>query len=668
MPEGSLADCAGRLLTAPDRALVHLLSLQRADGSWEGEVVWCTMILSQYVIVQRATARTIDDRARQDIVRHYAATRTAEGAWALHAEGPPQIFTTTLAYVALRLLGVEPDDELVAPAREWLRRQPGGVLGIPTWGKFWLSLLDLYRVDGISALPPQLFILPRWMPFHPLRWYCHTRYIYLAMAYLFGRRFTASLGPLRDALRAELYAEPYDTIDFSAHREHVSPGDLYARPGAAVRFLRRALSGLDAATPGTIRDRALRSCLERIGYEQRVTRFQGLSPVNGLLNCLALFAADPSHADLARSLGGLEAWAWRDSVGGLRYAGARSQVWDTAFAIRAAVAHVRRVNDTGLSAPPDLIAQVRRAHAYLVGAQMTEELPNGFVQARQFIRGGWCFSDGRHRWPVSDCTAEALTAIVELEQMPGVIPEASRLPKPRIAEALAFILARQNDDGGFSTYERIRAPAWVDRLNPSEMFRDCMTEHSYVECTASAIEALATIRSVCPEILSTETRHALTSALAYIRRSQRPDGAYPSAWGICFTYSIFHVVKAMRAAGVDASDPAIARAAQWLLTHQREDGGWGEHFSTCLGGEYVPHPRPQAVMTSWALLALADAAPSSNAVDRGLTLLASLQRADGSWGPDAVNGVFFGTAMLDYRLYHAYFPVWALARWQSRDA
>ena len=42
-----------------------------------------------------------------------------------------------------------------------------------------------------------------------------------------------------------------------------------------------------------------------------------------------------------------------------------------------------------------------------------------------------------------------------------------------------------------------------------------------------------------------------------------------------------------------------------------------------------------------------------------------IQRPDGSWPRQAVNGVFFGTAMLDYRLYHCYFPAWALARHAS---
>ena len=36
-----------------------------------------------------------------------------------------------------------------------------------------------------------------------------------------------------------------------------------------------------------------------------------------------------------------------------------------------------------------------------VRAQMTEELPGHEREHREPILGGWCFSDGRHRWPVS---------------------------------------------------------------------------------------------------------------------------------------------------------------------------------------------------------------------------------------------------------------------------
>jgi lanosterol synthase len=49
-------------------------------------------------------------------------------------------------------------------------------------------------------------------------------------------------------------------------------------------------------------------------------------------------------------------------------------------------------------------------------------------------------------------------------------------------------------------------------------------------------------------------------------------------------------------------------------------------------------------------------------VRRGLAFLKSRQRLDGSFPEEAVAGVFFGTALLHYRLYRAYFPAWALAR------
>jgi len=63
-------------------------------------------------------------------------------------------FLTTLAYVALRLLGLPADDPMLAKARSWLQGQPGGVKGIPTWGKFWLAILGLYEYRGLNAIPP----------------------------------------------------------------------------------------------------------------------------------------------------------------------------------------------------------------------------------------------------------------------------------------------------------------------------------------------------------------------------------------------------------------------------------------------------------------------------------------------------------------------------------
>ena len=123
-------------------------------------------------------------------------------------------------------------------------------------------------------------------------------------------------------------------------------------------------------------------------------------------------------------------------------------------------------------------------------------------------------------------------------------------------------------------------------------------------------------------------------------------------------------MAALRAAGVPAHDPVLAHARNWLLSKQKPDGAWGEHYSGCLKGQYVEHPQGQVVMTSWAVLALLEVMDANaEPVRRAIAWLYRSQAPDGGWPEGAVNGVFFGSAMLIYRLYPTYFPIWAINRY-----
>ena len=669
-------------------ALRHLLALQNSQGGWEGEMVWNSMILSQHVLVRQIIdgGRSLDATTRARMIQHFRACRAPDGSggWGMHRESPAYVYFTTLAYVALRVLGVPADDPLCAEARRFLHRQPGGVLHIPTWGKFWLALCGLYDYAGVNPFPPEVFLLPRQLPVSPWNFYCHTRYIYMGIAYLYGRRFQGDLGPITAALRSELYdqnGQPWAQIDFAAQRHHIAASDLYVAPTPALRAMYDLLYQYEKRPLRLLRKRALDLCFDRILSEQRNTRYQGISPVNSLLNCLALFAHSPHHRELEPSLGAQQAWAWYDAREGLRFAGARSQTWDTAFALQtlAAAQDVPAGAGVAQSAAqadrPSLAAQAAAAHAYLLSLQLTEDLPahEHGEGARDRLRGGWCFSDGQHRWPVSDCTAEALVGLLQAEShFAGAIP--APISAARCQLAVEFLLSRQNDDGGFGTYERRRAGGLLEQINPSEMYGNCMTERSYLECTASSLRGLAAARMQhgpsFPIGLQKDIEAAIARGSERLWQAQRPDGSWPGFWGINFTYAILHVVKAMRALGVAADDDRLQRAAGWLLSHQRPDGGWGEHYTSCLTEQYVEHPESQVVMTSWAVMALCELdAPSQaqhlarrHAITRGVAFLQSKQLADGSFPEQAQNGVFFGTAMLDYRLYKSYFPAWALAR------
>jgi lanosterol synthase len=308
---------------------------------------------------------------------------------------------------------------------------------------------------------------------------------------------------------------------------------------------------------------------------------------------------------------------------------------------------------------------MHQGYQWLKQTQIREELEGREHEARDHVVGGYCFSAGDERWPVSDCTAEALTSVLSIHDGQLAPKTATRFSDGALRDAAEFILSRQNDDGGFGTYERRRTPLPLDVVNPSEMYGDCMSERSFVECSASCVNALASfLRSsvlASPE-LRQRCQQSIARAVAAIRSRQLPDGSFAGTWGINFIFGTFHAIDALRAADVPGDDPALQQAARWLVGKQKPDGGWGEHWRSSLQQSYVEHAHTQATMTAWALLGLLHVLePSSPPVRRGIAALLRLQQPDGSWPHQSQAGVFFTTCVLDYLYYKDYFPTWALA-------
>lgn len=56
-----------------------------------------------------------------------------------------------------------------------------------------LRIARLFSLDfisqGINSVPAELWLLPRWFPFHPWRMWCHSRMVYLPMSYLYSTRY-----------------------------------------------------------------------------------------------------------------------------------------------------------------------------------------------------------------------------------------------------------------------------------------------------------------------------------------------------------------------------------------------------------------------------------------------------------------------------------------------
>lgn len=90
----------------------------------------------------------IKNEGRSDVIHvdrcilYNACMQNEDGGWGLHVEGHSTVFGSTLQYVALRLLGEgteDGEDMAMARARQWILHH-GGAIGIPSWGKFWITV------------------------------------------------------------------------------------------------------------------------------------------------------------------------------------------------------------------------------------------------------------------------------------------------------------------------------------------------------------------------------------------------------------------------------------------------------------------------------------------------------------------------------------------------
>ncbi|MYB22993.1 MAG: NAD(P)-binding protein [Chloroflexi bacterium] len=671
MPSGSPApdrtEQPGEIeVDAPDaslavqRAVERLLNLQTEDGGWEGEMVWCPMITAQWVLLQHILGRPIDPDRRRRLLRYFEQSRLADGQWGLHDHSAPHLFVTTLVYVAVRVLGIERDDPLIAPALRFIQAE--GALGIPSWGKFWLALLNLYDWDGLHPVLPELWSLPRRLPLHPSKWYCHTRLIYMAMAAIFARRFQAAVTPLIGSLREELYPQGYETVDFPAARSRLRTADLFAAPTVWLRTLYRGAQLVQRFHLPRLRERSVDAMVEQIKWELNTTDHTSISPVSGLLNILALWLHDPEDPDAQCALEQAELWFWEDEQRGARLTGAKSASWDSGFALQALA------TATHIEGVPDAL---ERGREYLGRQQIVASFPGYREAYRNDPQGGWCFAERWHGWPVSDCTAEAVLGIVAADRASGADPAGT----DALRDGVRFMLRAQNRDGGFGSYEAQRSRFDLERINPAEMFGESMTEHSYVECAASCMAAIAAWRRAAtaagrehaPNAVDADAERALERADAWLRRTQGDDGSWRGVWGVQYIYGTFFGIRGLLAGGAPPGDPALRSACRWLLDRQRDDGGWGEHHSGCLSGQYVPHDESQVIQTAWALIALLEAGDEHwSAIARGARFLVDSQCEDGGWARQDMAGVFFRTALLDYVLYRQYFPLHALGLYEAR--
>ncbi|ETW79079.1 hypothetical protein HETIRDRAFT_453585 [Heterobasidion irregulare TC 32-1] len=633
--------------------------LQASDGHWAGEYGGPMFLLPGLVIGSYVTGMAFLREERLEMVRYVLSrAHPDDGGWGLHVEGHSTVFGTAMNYVALRLLGVAAEHPAMVKARATLHKL-GGAAASPSWGKLWLSVLNVYDWDGNNPIPSELWLLPKWVPFHPSRWWIHVRTVYVPMSYLYGVRFKAEEDDLIRSLRQEIYTQPFETIDWPAQRNNVSAADMYAPHSGLFDFINVILGMYEQCAVPPVRHAGLAAAYNLIVLEDENTGYQTLGPVSKMMNLVARFHAEGADSAAVRLHDEKRRdFMWVGAEGMMMCGTNGSQLWDIGFVTQALV-------ETGLAREEANRESLVRALAWLEQCQITEDPRHFATSNRHRTKGAWPFSTKEQGYTVSDCTGEGLKSVIYLQNHLDFTP--TLVSERRIFDAVDTLLTMQNPSGGFASYELIRGPSWLEMLNAAEVFGNIMIEYAYPECTTSVITSLSIFRKEWPSYRAAEIESTIKGAIGYLHRAQKPEGGWFGSWGICFTYATMFALESLSLVGETYETSAHARrACDFLIGKQRADGGWGESYKTCETGVWVDHKDTQVVGTCWAAMALMyakypDPAPIANAV----RLVMSRQLPDGSWPQEAIEGVFNKSCAISYPNFKFAFTVWMLGKAQK---
>jgi squalene-hopene/tetraprenyl-beta-curcumene cyclase len=620
-PEGdggdaSLARSAPAAAASLERSMAALMERQHEDGWWKGELETnVTMDAEDLLLRQFLGIRTEQQTAAA--ARWIRSRQRDDGTWATYYGGPPDLSTTIEAYVALKLAGDTPDDAHMRMALEYIRGA-GGIGASRVFTRVWLALFGKWPWERLPILPPELMLLPPWVPLNIYDFGCWARQTVVALTVVTAHRPVRDLsvdigeldiGPAPAAHHSlGTWAGRFDLLDRALH--------FYER--RPIGFLRRYSLG-----------RAERWILKR---QEADGSWGGIQPpwVYSLM-ALHLQGYPLDHPVMQAGFDGLDAFTIEDEAG-RRIEACQSPVWDTALAVVA-------LADAGVS-PDD--PSLRKAGRWLLDGEITVR-GDWSVRRPDLAPGGWAFEFANDNYPDIDDTAEVVLALRRANEIDG----------DAVARAVAWTEGMQCRDGGWAAFDVDNTRALCREL-PFCDFGELIDPPS-ADVTAHVVEMLSVLG---------RSGRATERGILWLFDSQEADGSWFGRWGSNHLYGTGAVVPALVAAGVSPRHAAIRRAVAWVEAHQNGDGGWGEDLRSYRDREFRGRGVSNASQTAWALLALLAAGERGAACERGVAYLIDNQLPDGTWDETWFTGTGFpGDFYINYHLYHLIFPVMALGRY-----
>ncbi len=604
------------------RARAHLHFRQAPAGWWKGELR-TNVTMDAEDLLLRQFLGILQPADLEYAARWIRSQQRADGTWANFAGGPADLSTTIEAYVALRLAGDEPGAPHLVTARGFILDE-GGIEASRVFTKVWLAMFGEWSWDDLPAMPPELVLLPSWVPLNVYDWACWARQTVVPITVV------ATLRPVRPL--------PFSVAEL---RTGTSPAGRPGLMAGGFGLLDKALKVYQHAPVKPGRSWALRQAAEWIVARQESDGgWGGIQPpwVYSIL-ALHLLGYSLDHPVLAAAIDGLDGFLVRELTADgpvRRLEACQSPVWDTCLAVIALADAGTTADDPGL----------RHAVDWMLAEQI--DVPGDWAVRRPDVApAGWAFEFANDGYPDVDDTAEVVLALLRVrDDVPGA--------RAAIRRGVDWIVGMQSRDGGWAAFDADNTSVVVEKLPFCDF--GAVIDPPSADVTAHVVEMLAH----CGEAHERPAQRGIR----WLLDAQEPDGSWFGRWGANYVYGTGAAVPALVAAGTDSTSEPIQRAVQWLEQHQNADGGWGEDLRSYDDASWRGRGTSTASQTAWALLALLAVDAGTEAVERGVGYLVDTQRDDGGWDEDLYTGTGFpGDFYINYEMYRLVFPLSALGRY-----
>ncbi|MCL4854908.1 MAG: hypothetical protein KJZ78_26410, partial [Bryobacteraceae bacterium] len=146
----------------------HLLSLQKAEGFWWGDLTADSTLESDFILMELWLHPPAQGQARWEpptrasidkACRRILSQQLPDGGFNIYAGGPADVSATTKAYFALKVSGYDVDDPCMRAARERILAL-GGFQACNSYVKLNLSFFGLYPRQFVPSIPPEMMLVP----------------------------------------------------------------------------------------------------------------------------------------------------------------------------------------------------------------------------------------------------------------------------------------------------------------------------------------------------------------------------------------------------------------------------------------------------------------------------------------------------------------------------